>query len=93
MMRILKRPKKAGTAESEAASRNRNGDGTKAFKLKMPRSPTADKQAPLVLILLSDRDGLTEQDPKVNAETLFKCLAVTVAHEELVELKKLLPEH
>lgn len=62
------------------------------ISLKMPRNPGFDSEIPGMIIILSDRDSLAEKDPKNNAEKLLQGLLCSIAHEELVELKRLLPE-
>ncbi len=90
-MRLLFRRSPKDKADQTSDPKN-GKDGLKAYMIKMPRKPSSDKRVSLLILSLSDRDSLTEQKPAANAGNFFMHLVATVAHEELVELRKLLPE-
>ncbi len=53
--------------------------------LKLPRNPSAP--ASLLLIILSPRESMTEQNPSMNAKLLFSALMTSIDSDVLVELK------
>ena len=55
-----------------------------AISLKLPKNPGA--KASILLIQLSSRESLTEQNSSINAKLLFSALMTSVDPEVLVEL-------
>lgn len=64
--------------------------GLRGFKSKLPKHPRSDPRTSFILIILvGDRNQLTEKDPDNNARKLYTQLIQSLDTPELLALKKL----